>query len=363
MTNYKPEKDLETAAIESKTSSPIILAKWVLNKRNKVISPESVTMYLKRHPELKAAIEAKLSGLSPTAVMAVDKALFENGNFRECASVKNWLMFMNMRRRKGKALKPSYVYEQVTVLKQVCSEYQKHPDRIDFRDAQEIFLAKEQQGKDTYVFRRVLKDFLKSKGVNDWQLIGVGKPRGFGEYKDMFVEHPILEKMLDWVKTQSFQAYTVDNIMYHNGLRVNAVLTAQIEDFKTNGNWKTLTVLEKFRETKTFKIVPKVAELISAVIGERKTGNIFSITLDEIGKLNNQAIELFTPEIRIKYKHIHPNHFWRHMAAQHLLRVTDRNSKAVAALLQCTEQSLNESYGAATSADIEKWENEYLPML
>lgn len=364
MTKYKPERDLETAALEIKSSSPSEIAKWVLSKRNQVISPESVTMYFKRHPDLKAKIDSALSGLAPSVVQAVDAALFENGNFKETPSVKQWLLDMAMRRRHGKALHPEYVITQVRILKQVCSEFEKHPDRLTFRDAQEIFMAKEAKGFDTYAFRRVLKDFLKSKGESDWQKIGVGKPRGFGLYKDLFVEKETLEKMLQWIKEQNFTAYTADNLMYHIGLRINAVLTAKIEDFGDVGNWATITVLEKFREIKTFKVVSRVAFDIDRVIGERTTGLIFEgLKIEEIANLNNQAIDKFCPEIRQKYKHVHPNHFWRHMAAQHLLRVTDRNSKAVAALLQCTEQSLNESYGAASAKDVEKWENEYLPML
>lgn len=362
MTNYKPERDLELAAVEIKSSSPSLLAKWILSKRNKVVSAESIIMYLKRHPELKATIEQKISGLSPNAAQAVDAALFENGNFKEVPSIREWVLFMAMRRRKGKALKPEYVTQQITGLKQVCKEYKKHPDRLTFRDAQEIFAAKEAEGKDTYVFRRILKDFLKSKNDRDWQKIGVGKPRGFGMYKDLFVEKETLEDMIAWIPND--KAQTADLLMYHHGLRINAVLTAKIEDFKTAGNWNTLTVLEKFREVKTFKIVPKVAYRLKQVIGDRKTGLIFEgLTVEDCAQWNNSAIERFCPEIRIKYKHIHPNHFWRHMCAQHLLRVTDRNSKAVAALMQCTEQSLNESYGAATSADVEKWENEFLGLL
>lgn len=363
MTKYHPEKDILSAVIESKSDSPSAIAKWVLSKRNKVVDPHAVIMYLKRHPELKAEIESKLSGLTPNAAQPVDAALFQNGNFAEVPAVKEWLMFMAMRRRKGKALHPEYVKQSISILKQVCRDFKKHPDRLTFRDAQEIFIAIEAKGSDSCGFRRVLKDFLKSKNDANWQKIGVGKPRGFGTYKDMFVEKPTLDKMLDWVFTQSQEVYAADELMFHNGLRINAVLTAKIEELKTKGTWSTITVLEKFRETKTFKIVPFVANLLKGLIANRTEGNIFTITDTQAAEINGKAIDLFCPEIRIKYKNIHPNHFWRHMAAQHLLRVTDRNSKAVAALMQCTEQSLNESYGGATSDDVEKWENEYLGKL
>lgn len=363
MTNYKASKDLEIAAVQMKSLSPSVLAQWVLNNRNKVITPESITVFFKRNPDLKQRLDEKITGFCPDEKQVVDAALFENGNFRETPSVKEWLLFMNMRRRKNKGLHPEYINSLVRTLKQVCLEYSKHPDRLTFRDAQEIFLAKEKLGIDTCHFRKTLKDFLKSKGDNEYVKIGVGKPRGFGQYKDLFVPKETLEKMLEYIRPINFQVYTMDMLMYHNGLRIQAVVESKIEDFKTVRGWKTLTVLEKFREVKTFKIVKVVGDLIETVIGDRQSGKIFSFDEDTCSSLNNEAIDAFCPEIRETYKHIHPNHFWRHMCAQHLLRVTDRNSKAVAALLQCSEQSLNESYGAATSADVEKWENEYLHLL
>lgn len=358
---YQPERDLERAAIESKTVSPKELAKWVLSKRNKVITPEAITNYFRRNPEYKKRIDEKLNGISPNVFQAVDGSLFENGNFKDTSTVKQWLMDMAMRRRRGKGLHPEYLKTQVRILKQYCEIYKKHPDRFNFQDAQEIFMLEEAKGKDTYHIRRVFKDFLKSRGETDYTKIGVGKPRGFGLYKDLVVEREPINNMLTWVGQQNFIAYTADLLMFHNGLRINAVLKAKIEDYRTVGKWGLLTVVEKFREVKTFKLVRKVAESIEMLIGERKSGLIFAgLDKDAIGKINNEAINRFCPEIRQKYANIHPNHFWRHMCAQHLLRATDRNSKAVAALMQCTEQSLNESYGAATDADVEKWENEYL---
>lgn len=361
---YQPERDLELAAVETKSVSPTTLALWVLNKRNQKIDPTAVTKYFSRHPDLKKTIDNALLGLAPTATQAVDNSLFENGNFRETSSVKEWFLFMKSRRRKGKPLKEEYIQtSQIGVLKRICSDFNKHPDRLTYHDAQEIFLAYEAKGMDTYCFRRVLKDFLKSKGSPDWEKIGVGKPRGFGDYKDLFVEKATLDLMLAWIKEQNFETYVQDMLMFHNGLRINAVETAKIEDFKIVGSWQTITVLEKFREVRTFKIVPLVADLIKQVIGERKEGLIFTLNDGIMEGFNNKAIDRFCPEIRVKYKHIHPNHFWRHMCIQQLLRVTNRNSKAVAAIVQCSEQSLNESYGAATNADVEKWETEFLPLL
>jgi integrase len=261
------------------------------------------------------------------------------------------------------------------VLKFLCKKYEKHPDRLSFQDAQEIFMAIENdpeashwengvkvKGGDSYHARRVLKDFLKSKGAADWEKIGVGKPSGFAHYKTLFVEKPVLMKMFEWIKAHDFKVYVVDKVMYHNGLRLSAVLNAKIEDFKIDDEWCELTVLEKFREVKTFMLVREVAELIKQVIGDRKEGKIFDGVLPtQVNSLNREALKQFAPDLEPKIEM--PSHFFRHMCAQHLLRATDWNSKVVAAIMQCTEQSLNESYGGAPTGEFKKWCAKYLPEL
>ena len=366
---YQPERDLELATQELKTCRPSALSNWVLNKRNKKVTPESVTMFFKRHPDIKQRIDEYLKGIAPTVADPVSQAMFENGNFQQIESVKEWILCMRMRRRKNKPLKHEYIVKQLRELKYICFKYNKHPDRLTVRDAQEIFIAEEDQGKDTYSRRRTLKDFLKSKRAEGWEQIGVGKPRGFGQYKDMKIPLETAERMIAWVKERNFEAGVADDLMFHICVRINAVATATIENYFKEDPWQKLKVLEKFREWKTFKIVPEVAAQVDMLIGDRKSGRIFfpNIAL-EMGKknvatLNNRAIDLFCPELRLKYKHIHPNHVWRHFGIQILLDLTNKNTKAVAAIVQCTEQSLNESYGAATTQDVERWENKYLPML
>ena len=289
---------------------------------------------------------------------------------------------MRSRRRKNKPLKNEYIYvSQVTPLKAICKHFSKHPDRLNFRDAQEIFAAEEDKGKDSYHYRRVLKDFLKSKNVDGWQKIGVGKPRGFGDYKDMKVPRETSDKMTNWVRdqrstvnskdhntvvlteAQAFEAYVMDRLMLYRGLRINAVENALIENFvKVEGAWysHTLKVVEKFRDVKTFKIEPEIADLIKQVIGERKSGKIFSLDDGIIEGLNSASIDVFCPELRVKYKHIHPNHFERHECIQLLLEFWHHNTSIVASIVQCSEQSLKESYGAATEADVDTWEQETL---
>ena len=362
MTKYDPSRDIPTFARELKSVSPSKIAAMVLNKRNEQIHPEAVTNWFRRHPQVEDELRRELIEGLPDQKQIVYETDFQNGNFQEFPSVKEWILFMRTRRRKGKSLKPEYIEEQLRLVRAVCKEFQKHPDRLSYHDAQEIFMALETQGKDSCCTRRALKDFLKSKGSPDWEKIGVGKPRGFGKYKTLFVEKDKVLAMLSFIRARNAEVYALDKVMYHNGLRLNAIFTSKIENFKHGEEWSIITVLEKFREEKTFMLIKEVGDLIKEVIGDRTQGLIFTkITERNINELNREAIKEYAPELEPKIEF--PSHFFRHMCAQHLLKVTDGNSRVVAAIMQCTEQSLNESYGGALAGDVKTWCMKYLPQL
>lgn len=216
--------------------------------------------------------------------------------------------------------------------------------------------------KCTFSARNVLKDFLKSKESPEWEKIGVGKPQGFGKYKQLSLEKPRVLAMLEWTKSVNFRVYVVDEIMWQRGLRINAVLNAMIENFVSGEKWDKLTVTEKFREVKTFKLAKGLGDLIRSVIGERKEGLIFEgLDENECAEINREALKRFAPELEPKIEM--PNHAYRHFCAQYLRVLTNNNSKACAAIMQCSEQSFIESYGGATDSDVEAWENKYLPLM
>jgi len=359
---YKASRDIPEFAKELRTLSPSKIAERILSKRNEERTPESVTMWFSDHPEVFDELSKELVQGIPTEKQAVEQSMFQKGNFQEIKSIKDWILYMRTRRHKGKPLHPEYVKRQLLIVRWVCRKFEKHPDRLNFRDAQEIFLAMENQGKDTCQYRRALKDFLKSKGVPEWEKIGVGKARGFGKYRTLFVEKSTILQMLDLVKTQDEKLYAADMVMWRNGLRINAVLKSKIEDFKPNGDFFNLTVLEKFREIKTFMLIKEVGNLIQNVIGQRKEGLIFEgLTEARCGTVNREALKRFVPELEPKIHN--PNHFFRHMFFQHLLRATEWNKAMCAEIGQCTVQSLDESYGGAPEGEVQKWCMKYLPML
>lgn len=312
------------------------------------------------------------------------EATFKNGNFGELRSVHEWVFYMQTKRgHKGKSLHPEYVKIQVNLLKQLCQRFQKHPDRLTVREANECFLAMEKdqsyehwegttkvKGQDTCCFRRAVKDFLKANGVKGWEQIGVGKPSGYGHYKNLWAEPTIVKQMLDWTTQQSFEIGTVDWLMYVTGIRLgentklpHGALGAQIEDFKRTPEWDFITVREKFREIYTFQFIKKVGDMVAKVIGTRETGPIFNIPEGPktVSKINRLALKKFLPELEPTIEM--PSHFYRHMCAQHLRKLTLGNSGLCAEMMHCSKQSFDESYGGVTTEEVEAGKLKYLPML
>jgi integrase len=364
MMKYVPRRDIPDIARELRTLSPSKIADRILAKRNVKRTTQSVNMWFKDHQDIYFQLTREIVEGASTERQAVNASLFEYVTFREIPSVREWILYMKTRRgRKGKPLHPHYIKAQIWILRRACREYEKHPDRLTFRDAQEIFLAMEEKGKESYHFRRAVKDFLKSKGVSDWEKIGVGKPRSYGKYRDLFVPKNTILQMLQYIKTLDFSVYVLDQVMWHNGLRLNAIRLAQIEKFhyETGQKWGFITVLEKFREEKTFMLPVKVARLLNQVIGDKREGNIFHLKEDYINKVNRDALRKFVPQLEPKIEM--PSHFFRHMFFQHLLRACHWNYAIAAAIGQTTIQSLMESYGGAPPQQVAQWCKQYLPRI
>lgn len=374
---YQPERDLELAAVETKSSSPTALANWVLNKRNVAIKPEAITMYLMRHPETKKTIEQQLLGMTPSAAQAADSSILENGNFRAIPSVRDWIDYLRGVRR----IKEDTISQLVYTLKQICagktSKFDlctegkwclKHPDRLSFADAQQVLSLFKEKGYDLYTISKTLKSFLTSKGITEGSRIMVGKPRSYGRFAQLYVSEETTQKVLSWVReTYGLEPYVVDMIMYKKAHRINEVLNATFNDVTEQEGVFKVTFYCKGLERKygeRGKAVTRVfsgelLDLLKQVMGERKEGAIFQLDEHKMSGINTEAIKLFAPEILLKYGHVNANHLFRHLYAQHNLRKTHWNTGMVANCGNWTTQALEESYGKAPPELVEQWITEF----
>lgn len=371
MAKYHPEKDLPDFARELKTLSPSKLAEIVLNRRNKKVSPESITMWFKRHAEIYDELSKELVEGLPTEKQEVNESIFQNGTFQEVPSVNNWILEMNARE-----LGKDTINSKVITLRQLCQGKApllkidlvaegktclKHPDRLVLKDALEIITLFKDKKVDTTYFKHCLKDFLLSKGIVIGKKIVVGRSKSFGKYAKLHVEMSKLGQMLGWIKSQNYEAFCADLFMFKTGTRISATLEALIENIVGN----TITVYDKGRHSKYPEGHPwdkhldvQLMEQLQKVIGTRKNGKVFSVKADVMAELTRQAIRQFAPEILERYPDLMPNHFWRHMFAQHMLRLYDWNYGKVASLGGWTPQALEESYGKPPDEVVKGWATE-----
>jgi integrase len=334
-------------------------------------------MWFKDHPEIYQQLSKEIIEDLPTEKEQVDASIFQNGSFEELPSVKAWILEM-----KARDVTDHYVCCQVGSLKLLCmgklpklaidlvAEGKwslKHPDRLTLNDAMEIIAILKDKGIDTYPYKRALKDFLTSKGVVIGKKIAVGKSKSYGKLARLFVERATLNDVLMWIKEQNFEAYVGDDFMFKTGTRLTATLKAQIEsiDFQQH----TIRVYDKARhslypEGKEWEkqIPQKLWKNLMKLIGQRKSGKIFqTISHDDLDHLNREALKQFIPYLEPKIRM--PNHFWRHMFFQHLLRVTDWNYAVCAELGGSTVASLQESYGKPPMEVVREWGLKYMPTL
>jgi integrase len=375
MTKYQPERDLPDFAREYKTLSPSKLSEIVLMRRNKKISPESVTMWFKRHEAIADQLAAEIIKGLPTAKEEVDRSIFETGNFETLPSIKNWIMMLQNR-----DLSEAYQNGKITMLKRICTGQLhtfdlvaegkwvlKHPDRLTLQESMELIAILKGRGIDTYAYKRDLKDFLECKGIPTGKKFVVGKPKGYGKLARLHVPRETLDKVLNWVKQQNFIAYVVDKFMFKTGTRINSTLEAKIEELREVGNRGILRVYDKGRFSKYPEGHPwdkyLDAELlaeIKAVVGDRKTGKVFSIGEYQMRNINRVAVQRFCPEILAQFPDFGEwNHFWRHMFAQHMLRLTNWNYGVVASLGGWTPAALEESYGKPPEKLVEEWAEKF----
>jgi len=370
MTKYNPTKDLPDFATEYKTLSPSKLAEIVLIRRNEKTTPESITMWFKRHPEVADGLSKTIVGGLPTEKQAVDASIFEYGNFETLPSVKNWVVMLNNRE-----LTEDYIRGKITLLKGVCMGkvhtfdlvgegkwVYKHPDRLHLNEVMELISMLKERGIDTYSYKRDLKDFLESKGEPTGKKIVVGKPKGYGKFARLFVPMEKLNQILAWLKTENFELSVLDGFMFKTGTRITASLESLIEDLTEVGNRGILRVYDKGRRSIFPKghpwdkyLEPSLLTDIKTLIGNRTKGKIFTIDVHVAVRINRIVIQRFAPETLEQYPDLDPNHFWRHMFAQHMLRKTNWNYAVVASLGGWTVSALEESYGKPPEELVKQW--------
>lgn len=402
---YSPKRDIPLAVrdLHRKKApdplSPTEIAKWVLRKRNKVIKPEAVSMWFNRHSDVRKALEKEVIALEKPKI-EVSPTLFKKEVFESLYSITEWAKII---RRTPHA--PTYVPTMISTLALVLQGQLprttdpktgkvgidlvkeglwalKHPDRFDLEDALEfvdIIQAKNvgiplERQIDITTTKSVMKSFLMSKGITVGKKIPIGKSKGFGKLARLYVPIEKCREMIKWQLGKTLHGGTCSLFMWKTGTRLTATFNTRVEQIVSYAidteRYHQITVYDKAKRSKHREGKPwdkyidkELMSYMAKVIGNRKEGYIFFPQVPRykveksMANLNRKCLDLFVPKLSAIIKK--PNHFWRHMFAQHMLRQTGWKYPVVAHLGGWTIGALEESYGQPPLPLLKEWGAQY----
>lgn len=369
--NYKPSRDIPKAVMELKTLSPTEISKWVQEHRTKklssgkrvqtVITPQAVTMWLKRNAKEAQKLEQQIRD-EELEQKGISETLFQNGIFLELASIKTWILELH-----GRNAKETSINGFVNAIKRICmglirkkgtkgrkkEDYEiiegwglKHPDRLNLEDGLLYISELKKRGHPTRAYNLALRNFFQSKGVKGYHKIS-GKIPQMGKYAHLYIPKEKLHEIFEWLKPLNYDAYLAAKFAYKcGGCRISATLTAESGKVKWDGQFRTITVLEKATRGKGKR--PQEKEIPADFWEElkprvEKGGRLFNIEAYELNALLKQAYAEIIPQIAEEIPK--PFHFMRHEFAQVLLRETGWNYGLVARLGHWTVETLERYYG------------------
>ncbi|MFX0202510.1 MAG: hypothetical protein ACFFCW_40910 [Candidatus Hodarchaeota archaeon] len=272
---------------------------------------------------------------------------------------------MKLRARESKE---SSIETFVGAIKQVCTGKLphgeiiegwglKHPNRLTLQEALGYISELQTRELQTRRHRLALRNFLKSKGVQDWDDI-TGKIEHAGKYAHLNISKQKVYEIFDWLRTKNENAYKASKFGYKTASRIRATLSAHAK--RMNFEEHTIIVIEKATRGKGKRYQEKV---IPDDLWEElpKEGKLFDIKADELRGLLRSAYKEIIPELVDEIPM--PFHFWRHQFAQHMLRATGWNYGLVARLGHWTVETLERYYGEMDRQTAFREAQKFLPLI
>ena len=243
---YRARRDIPNAVRALHSLSPTEIQEWVLSKFNKEITPESITMWFKRNPEVKNELEKEVIA-EELPLLEVRESIFKTGTFEKLDSIEIWIGDM-----RGRELDDKTIDGHISTMKRVCQgifpltnpETQKgyrkgqvaelkkqgikigidlkekgwtlrHPDRFKLEDSRELTrLVKSTYPKvDLATWNMTMRNFLESKGIHVGKKISGAKHKSAGKYAKLFVEKTTLYDMINFAREMNYVAGCVDNLI------------------------------------------------------------------------------------------------------------------------------------------------------
>jgi len=359
---YKAARDIPKAARELRTLSPTKISEWVRRNRTKEdargkrqqheVTPQSITMFFMRNPKIAAILEAEIT-TAEVSRHAITEDLFENGAFRKIPCIAKWIGKLTAREAK-----PATINRMLSNVKYVCQgilpKDEKgerriiegwgliHPRDLTLDESIAYLVALREVTTHTRRFRIALRNFLKSRGVKDWDDISGKAEAEEGKYSHLYVEKERIEMIFYKLDQINHEVYLASKFAFKTATRLTAMLNAHAKYFFEVGGQNFLFVFEKASRGKPKRKIKKF--IPQALKDELRTqGKLFDVDERTLNTTLRQVFKEVIPEIEKELKM--PFHFWRHMFAQHMLRATGWNTSKVAKMGGWGTEALERYYG------------------
>ncbi len=369
--NYNPQRDIPKAIRELRTTSPTQIAEWVRRnrtektatgkKQQKAISPQAITMWLKRHPKIAQALEQEVSK-QEIEKHAVSQDLFVNGTFRQIPIIKKWEGKLTAREAKPQAINNMFsairmicqgilprTHEQVKTsqpVKTIEGWGLVHPHDLTLDKALAYLIELRKVTTHTRRFRIALRNFLKCLGIDDWDDISGKAESEEGKYAHMYVPPDKINQIFEGIARhphpKHYEALKASKFSFKTACRITATLNANAKYFFQQGGLQFIYVFEKASRGKPKRKLKKfIPQALYNILP--KQGDLFDIKPQVLTRILRDVYKQVIPDLEKELKT--PFHFWRHMFAQHMLRKTNWQTARVAKMGGWTTEALERYYG------------------
>lgn len=356
--------------LKHKTFSPKKLRDVILHEYNIEMTPENITMFFKRHPELVLSLKRQVTEEDERHDnIRFDVDYWITPDLRsQIPIIQEWIDAQISR----KCAKSS-IRARVRTLRKICMgivgrdknptkvmEWQLHPLAITEERALKFIAELNRMNIIDTAYRLTIRNFLKyGKGEQPRKISG---DKGeSGKYAHIYASKEKANKILKWITAQNYKIGTFCKFLKKTATRAEAsknVLPSHI-----NREEKTVIVWDKGKKRKKQRWVKYLDdEMLYALEPLLEDGAPFKdIDLREARRLCWEAYKKFIPELVEEIPM--PLHFWRHEFAQLMLRATGWNYVITAKLGGWHPLTLRENYGEPPESVIRKAGLQSIPMI
>ena len=366
---FRLGKILPKLILEKKTFSPKKLRDIILLRYNEEMSPQNISNWFRRHPQIVKELEEKIGDIDAQHEnIRFDRDYWFNDDKSSIPIIQDWIDTMVVRKVNEKVRR-----QRVNDLRKICMGLKgtdENPERIMDWSLHPLALTEEKAMQYIVEFnRRGYNDHRQRLVVRNFLLYGkgevpkkIGGHKVFGKYGHLYAPKEKIDQILNWLLEKDYEIGAFCKFDYKTGTRADATKNAKLshlhEREKTIDVWDKGKKGEKIRWTKYLD-----DELLYTLKPLIEKGKLFEdVDIREARKLCKEAYKLFIPELAKEIPM--PLHFWRHMFAQHMLRQTDWNYTVVAKLGGWKDKkTLEDNYGQPPQDVVAKWGVKYVPMI